>query len=145
MAYTSKVSDTLRYTVSHIKNSFTFLKIYTMKKTIVSLCFLFVTGMLYAQTEKPVVAAAAAPKTRIVEASCGECNFGMKHTGCALAVKIDGKPYLVTGTPGLDSFGDAHAATGMCTVVRKAEVAGEIKDGKFAATTFKLLPVEAKP
>ena len=31
---------------------------------------------------------------------------------------------------------------GFCSVVRKAEVAGEIKNDKFVATNFKLLPME---
>ena len=82
-------------------------------------------------------------KTQIVEASCGQCNFGLKDKkGCDLAVKIDGKAYWVTGTD-INKHGDAHAADGFCATVRKAKVTGEIVDGKFAASSFKLLP-EAK-
>jgi hypothetical protein len=42
----------------------------------------------------------------IVEASCGQCQFGMKGYACDLAVRIDGKPYFVDGTS-IDSHGDA--------------------------------------
>jgi hypothetical protein len=45
-------------------------------------------------------------KSQIVEASCGQCQFGMEGHGCELAVRIDGKPYFVDGTS-LDSHGDA--------------------------------------
>lgn len=80
-------------------------------------------------------------KTQIVEASCGQCQFGMKAKGCDLAVRIDGKPYFVDGTA-IDKHGDAHAADGFCSVVRKAEVSGEIVDNRFKATAFTLLPAE---
>ncbi|MBP6557153.1 MAG: hypothetical protein KA213_02235 [Flavobacterium sp.] len=80
-------------------------------------------------------------KTQIVEASCGQCQFGMKDKkGCDLAVRIDGKAYFVEGTK-LDSHGDAHAEDGFCSTIRKAEVVGEVKNDKFIATSFKLLPV----
>ena len=83
------------------------------------------------------------PKTQIVEASCGQCQFGMKGKGgCDLAVRIDGKTYFVDGTK-LDDHGDAHAEDGFCSAIRKAEVAGEIKNGRFVASSFKLLPAEA--
>ncbi|MFN3753365.1 DUF6370 family protein [Flavobacterium sp.] len=85
-----------------------------------------------------------AQKTQIVEASCGQCQFGMKDKkGCDLAVRIDGKSYFVEGTD-IHKHGDAHAADGFCSTVRKAEVVGEIKDNKFVASQFKLLPVENK-
>lgn len=114
-----------------------------MKKIVFFIALSLSAAATHAQSNTEAAAAQpAVPKTMIVEASCGECKFGMHGTGCALAVRIDGKPYLVTGTPHLDAYGDAHGENGMCNVIRKAEVAGEIKDGKFAATTFKLLPVE---
>jgi hypothetical protein len=78
-------------------------------------------------------------KKQIVEASCGQCQFGMKGKACDLAVRIDGKPYFVDGT-NIDHHGDAHAADGFCAAVRKAEVVGEIVDNRFKATYFKLLP-----
>ena len=78
-------------------------------------------------------------KTQIVEASCGQCQFGMKGHGCDLAVRIDGKPYFVEGTH-IDKHGDAHAEDGFCQTIRKAEVVGIIKDSTFVVTHFKLLP-----
>ena len=79
------------------------------------------------------------PKSQIVEASCGQCQFKMKGHDCDLAVRIEGKSYFVDGAS-IDSFGDAHANDGFCTSVRKAEVVGKIIDNRFKATSFKLLP-----
>jgi hypothetical protein len=79
-------------------------------------------------------------KAQIVEASCGQCKFGMKgKSGCDLAVRIDGKSYFVDGTD-INKHGDAHAKDGFCSTIRKAEVTGGIKDEHFVATSFKLLP-----
>ncbi len=84
------------------------------------------------------------PKTQIVEASCGQCNFGMKSKSpCDLAVRIDGKSYFVDGTD-INKHGDAHSADGFCSAVRKAEVSGEIVDGRYKASSFKLLPATAQ-
>lgn len=81
-------------------------------------------------------------KTQIVEASCGQCQFGMKDKkGCDLAVRIDGKAYFVEGTD-IHKHGDAHSADGFCSTIRKAEVVGEVKDNKFVVTQFTLLPVK---
>jgi hypothetical protein len=80
-------------------------------------------------------------KVEVVEVSCGQCQFGMKANGCSLAVRIDGKSYFVDGTT-LDEHGDAHAEDGFCNAVRQAEVIGEVKDGRFAVTYFKLLPLK---
>ncbi|WP_162127162.1 DUF6370 family protein [Flavobacterium phycosphaerae] len=83
------------------------------------------------------------PKTQTVEAACGQCQFGMKGKGgCDLAVRIDGKTYFVDGTK-IDQHGDAHAEDGFCNAVRKAEVVGEVKNGRFVASSFKLLPSKA--
>ena len=74
---------------------------------------------------------------RTVDAACGMCQFKIKSDkGCAMAVKIDGKIYQVEG---LDekTYGDAHAETGYCNMMKKAIVSGEIKKGKFYATSFK--------
>jgi hypothetical protein len=79
------------------------------------------------------------PKTQIVEASCGQCQFGMtEKKGCDLAVRIDGKPYFVEGTS-IDQHGDAHAQDGFCNAIRKAEVSGEIVNNQFKATSFTLI------
>ena len=76
-------------------------------------------------------------QNQTVEAACGMCQFKIKtDKGCAMAVKIDGKIYNVEG---LDkkTYGDAHAADGYCKMMKKAIVSGEIKKGKFYATSFK--------
>lgn len=79
-------------------------------------------------------------KTQIVEASCGQCKFGLEsQKGCDLAVKIDDKAYFVDGAH-IDDFGDAHDKNiGFCNVVRKAEVTGSIESGRFKATSFKIV------
>lgn len=74
----------------------------------------------------------------VVEAACGQCQFGLEGKGCDLAVKIDGKAYFVDGTE-IDDHGDAHAADGFCETIRKAKVKGEIADGRFKASSFTLL------
>jgi hypothetical protein len=82
-------------------------------------------------------------KILAVEASCGQCNFGLKAKGCQLAVRIDGKAYFVDGTT-IDDHGDAHAEDGFCEVIKKANVQGEIVENRFKATYFRLLPAPAK-
>jgi len=83
-------------------------------------------------------------KIQVVEASCGECQFHMKGKGCELAVRINGKNYFVDGTS-IDDHGDAHASDGFCEAIRKAEVQGEIVNGRFKATYFKIITPEIKP
>jgi len=80
-------------------------------------------------------------KTQVVEASCGQCKFGLKAKGCDLAVRINGKAYFVDGTA-IDDHGDAHADDGFCNAIRKAEVKGLIVNGRFKATYFRLLNKE---
>ena len=102
-------------------------------KKIISILILFVSIAVNAQDK---------PKTQIVEVSCGQCQFGMKgKAGCDLAVRIDGKSYFVDGTD-INKHGDAHAADGFCSAVRKAEVVGEVKNDRFVVSEFKLLPTE---
>ena len=74
----------------------------------------------------------------VVDASCGICQFGMTGDECELAVKINDKYYYVEGTA-IDQHGDAHAEDGFCSVVRKAKVTGQIKNGVFVATSFELI------
>jgi polyhydroxybutyrate depolymerase len=82
-------------------------------------------------------------KVQIVEAACGECQLGLTGKSCDLAVRIDGKAYFVDGTD-IDSHGDAHAKDGFCNSIRKAEVQGEIANGRFKATYFKLIETSGK-
>lgn len=84
---------------------------------------------------------AAAPvrfESRLIEAACGECQFGMQGDSCDLAVLIGGVAYFVDGTS-IDDHGDAHAADGFCNAVRRARVTGEIVNGRFAAESFQLV------
>ncbi len=72
---------------------------------------------------------------RAVEAGCATCIFNMEGvSGGKLAVRIDGKPYLVTGADV-----DAHGA-GLCSSAKRAKVVGEIEGDKFVATSFELQP-----
>ncbi|KFF06744.1 DUF6370 family protein [Flavobacterium reichenbachii] len=102
-----------------------------MKKLIFML-FLFIGIAAQAQSKKVI------DKPTIVEASCGECQFGMKGKSCDLAVRIDGKSYFVDGTK-IDQHGDAHAEDGFCNAIRKASVTGEIVGNRFKATSFTLI------
>ena len=104
-----------------------------MKKIITLFC-LFIALTTSAQEKT---------KVQIVEASCGQCQFGMKANGCDLAVRIDGKAYFVDGTA-IDQHGDAHAEDGFCSAIRQAEVVGVVVDNRFVATSFKLLPLVPK-
>lgn len=102
-------------------------------KKIIALIFVLGAFSINAQEQKEK------PKTQIVEASCGQCQFGMtEKKGCDLAVRINGKAYFVEGTS-IDKHGDAHAHDGFCNAIRKAEVSGEIIDNRFQATTFFLI------
>jgi hypothetical protein len=102
-------------------------------KNLFSIVLLFTALIASAQEKKEVL------KSQIVEASCGECNFGLKGKSCDLAVRIDGKAYFVDGTH-INDHGDSHAKNGFCEAIRKAEVTGEIVGDRFKATSFVLLP-----
>jgi hypothetical protein len=82
-------------------------------------------------------------KSIVVDAGCGQCLLGLKgeKKGCDLAVRIDGKSYFVDGFK-MSDFGDAHADDGMCNATHQAKVTGEIVNGRFVASSLKLLPVE---
>jgi len=76
---------------------------------------------------------------QVVEAACGQCQFGMIETsGCDLAVRIDGKSYFVDGT-NIHEHGDAHADDGFCEVIRSASVEGKIIEGRFKSESFTLI------
>lgn len=83
------------------------------------------------------------PQERVimVQASCGQCQFGMDGDGCDLAIRLGEKSYFVDGS-GIDDHGDAHHENGLCNCVRNAEVSGKIIDGRFKVTQFELLPTQ---
>lgn len=112
-----------------------------MKMLLIGLATLLFSIALQAQTSSGKLD--PAKKVQTVEASCGQCNFGLKDKGCSLAVRIDGKAYFVDGTS-IDEHGDAHAEDGFCETIRKAEVQGKVEDNRFKSTYFKLLPMPAK-
>jgi hypothetical protein len=41
----------------------------------------------------------------------------------------------------MSDHGNAHAADGMCSMVRQATVQGSVENGRFVATSFSLLPI----
>ncbi|MBW2530297.1 MAG: hypothetical protein JRI55_02380 [Deltaproteobacteria bacterium] len=82
-------------------------------------------------------------RSHVVEASCGQCRFGLPGEDCDLAIRFDGQAYFVDGT-GIDDHGDAHAGDGFCNAVRKARVSGRVVNGRFVATAFELLPEEGQ-
>ena len=79
------------------------------------------------QPENPKTPATTKVVDQIVEASCGECQFGMEGKSCDLAIRIDGKSYFVDGS-NIDDHGDAHGDDGLCNCIRNAKVTGEIQD-----------------
>ncbi len=110
-----------------------------MKILILSASFFLATQMDAQNTRSETNQPDPAKKVLVVEASCGQCNFKLKNQpGCDLAVRIDGKAYFVDGTK-IDDHGDAHAEDGFCEAIRKVKVQGEIVDGRFQATYFKLV------
>lgn len=80
-------------------------------------------------------------KLMTVETSCGECNYGMEGYGCDVAVRLPEGTFYVDGV-GIEEYGHPHAAGGFCVAVRQAEVQGEVVDGRFKASYFKLLDAE---
>lgn len=113
-----------------------------MKNYWVAAIALFISTFTTAQT-KDIHTPDPAKKIMVVETACGKCQLGLKGKICELAVRINGKAYYVDGTS-IDDYGDAHANDGFCNAVRKAEVQGEIVNGRFKATYFKLLTDKTK-
>lgn len=109
------------------------------------LLYLLITSVMVSAQEVQKVRQVpdSSKKIQVVEASCGQCNFGLKGKGCTLAVRINGKAWFVEGTL-IDDHGDAHADEGFCNAIRKARIQGQVVNGKFVATWFQLLPKEIK-
>lgn len=76
---------------------------------------------------------AATGETQTYEVGCGGCIFQMEDAvGCEAAVKVDDKTYWIEGVKI-----SAHNI-GLCSGSAEADMAGEVKDGKFIATSFAL-------
>lgn len=92
---------------------------------------------------------AAKGDARRVEIGCGTCIYKMTGVeGCPLAIRIDGKAWLVEGS-GIDDHGDAHAADGLCNTARPALAHGAVIGDRYFAIEINALPragdEEAKP
>ncbi len=112
-----------------------------MKKLFFILTIICSIGSLFAQ-DSTALKFDPTKKIMLVDAACGQCQFNMKGKGCTLAVRIKGKSYFVEKAH-IDAFGDAHDAAGFCNATRKAKVQGRIVKGKFIATYFELVDLEA--
>lgn len=98
--------------------------------------------LLHAQTKAPATVDST-KKLLVMEAACGQCKFQLKGKGCSLAVRTGGNAYFVDGTD-IDSHGDAHADDGFCNKIRKANVQGEVVNGRFKASYFALVGEEGR-
>ena len=96
-----------------------------------------------AQVNKDTTLVPDNKKLMVVEAACGQCQFELSGESCDLAVRINGKAYYVDGTT-IDSHGDAHAADGFCNAIRKANVQGDVVNGRFKSTYFQLVAEKPK-
>ena len=108
-----------------------------MRKIYLLVAMLFMSSVMHAQTTD-TKKLNPNKKVWVVEASCGECKFKMKGKGCSLAIKLDGKNYFVSNA-NIDDYGDAHEKKGFCNSIRKAKVQGEVVNGKFVVSYFKLI------
>lgn len=79
------------------------------------------------------------PYSGIVDAGCARCRFQTDEPGCDLAIRVEGRTWLVNGTD-IDDHGDAHAPDGFCNATRRARVAGRFEGDRFVADEFVLLP-----
>ena len=113
-----------------------------MKQLLLSVAFssFMITASAQAKDKQPQED--PAKKTLIVDASCGQCQFALAGEDCDLAVRIKDSAYYVDGTA-IDDHGDAHATDGFCNTIRKAKVQGEVVNGRFVATYFRLLPMKS--
>jgi hypothetical protein len=115
-----------------------------MKAVIIFLCCSFLTVTAWAQTATADFSIPdSTKKIEVLQVACGSCKFGLAGKDCALAVWVKGKARYADGAH-IDSLGDAHAHDGMCNVVRKAEVQGELVDNRFKISYIRLLPMKSK-
>ena len=106
-----------------------------MTKITLFLCLLaLATGC---QRQARIEEAPMSAKHENVELSCGQCQLGLEGESCDLAVRIDGKAYFVDGS-GIDDHGDAHAADGLCNAILRADVVGQVENGRFLASAIEL-------
>lgn len=110
--------------------------------TFLAFCFFVITTTAQT-TDAKTIKPDPAKELQTVEVSCGKCKLGLPGKSCDMAVRIDSKAYYVDGAD-IDNYGDAHAHDGMCNAIRKAEVQGELVDGRFKVSYIKLLPEEKK-
>jgi len=75
------------------------------------------------------------------EVACGQCLFDLEGEGCTLAIRWQGDAMFVDGS-GIDDHGDAHAAEGLCNMIRSGDVRGEVKDGRFIAQRLRLVGLQ---
>ena len=113
-----------------------------MKQLLLSVAFSSFMITASAQAKDKQTKEDPAKKTMIVDASCGQCQFALAGEDCDLAVRIKDSAYYVDGTA-IDDHGDAHATDGFCNTIRKAKVQGEVVNGRFVATYFRLLPMKS--
>jgi hypothetical protein len=97
------------------------------------------------EVEPPKISVSGSPVLEVnlteVDASCGQCQFGMPGTGCDLAIRMEGKLYYVDGSS-IDGHGNAHANDGLCNCVRKATVSGKVVNGRFIASDMRLVDLK---
>lgn len=115
-----------------------------MKVVILFFCCSFLTVTAFAQTTPGLNSVPdSTKKIQVLQVACGSCKFGLSGKDCALAVWVKGKARYADGAH-IDSLGDAHAHDGMCNMVRKAEVQGELVDNRFKISYIRLLPVKSQ-
>lgn len=114
-----------------------------MKTFFLALAAVLISSVGFAQVASGLNARPDPAKKLIVaDVSCGECNFDMEGDNCDLAIALDGKHYFVDGV-GIKEYGGPHDKGGFCVAVRRAEVQGEVVNGRFKASYFKLLDEKA--
>lgn len=85
---------------------------------------------------------ATPPKAEILKASCGMCQLNQRdQRGCIINVVHKGEVLPLVGGPKL-TMEEMHAPGGFCVTIRKAKVIGKVKDDRFIASSWELLPID---